>query len=51
MSAVQRFCRRQGIRPYRPTYRFLRGDPVKPAEAAEELASLEKKRSPASGSC
>src|SRR5215470_1047624 len=39
-SAMQRFCRRHGIRPYRPTYRHLRGDPVKQAEAAEELAGL-----------
>jgi transposase len=39
-SAMQRFCRRHGIRPYRPTYRHLRGDPVKQAEAAEELADL-----------
>jgi transposase len=39
-SAMQRFCRRPDIRPYRPTYRHLRGDPVKQAEAAEELAEL-----------
>ena len=39
-SAMQRFCRRAGIRLYRPTYRFLRGDPVKQAEAREELAEL-----------
>jgi transposase len=37
---MQRFCRRHGIRPYRPTYRHLRGDPVKQAQAAEELADL-----------
>src|SRR5512135_1977030 len=40
-SAMQRFCRRHGIRPDRPTYRHLRGDPVKRAEAAEELAALQ----------
>ena len=39
-SAMQRFCSRQGIRPYRPTYDFLRGDPVKQAEAREEMADL-----------
>ncbi len=39
-SAMQRFCRKAGIRLYRPTYRFLRGDPVKQAEAREELAEL-----------
>ena len=42
-SAVQRFCRKLGIRVYRPTYRFLRGDPVKQAEAWEDLAGLKKK--------
>jgi transposase len=42
-SAMQRFCRKAGIRPYRPTYRFLRGDPVKQAEAAGELAELREK--------
>jgi transposase len=47
-SAMQRFCRKLDIRVYRPTYRFLRGDPVKQAAAREELAGLEKKRSPAS---
>jgi transposase len=50
-SAVQRFCRKAGIRPYRPTYRFLRGDPVAQAQAAEDLAGLKKKRRPASWSC
>jgi transposase len=39
-SAMQRFCRKLGIRLYRPTYRFLRGDPVKQAEAREELENL-----------
>ena len=42
-SAMQRFCRKLGIRPYRPTYRFLRGDPAKQAGAAEDLAALKKK--------
>jgi len=32
-----------GHRVYRPTYRFLRGDPVKQAEAREDLAGLKKK--------
>ena len=42
-SAMQRFCRRIGIRLYRPTYRLLRGDPVKQAVAREELADLRTK--------
>jgi transposase len=41
-SAVQRFCSKIGIRPYRPTYRYLRGDPAKQAKAKEELADLKK---------
>ncbi len=42
-SAMQRFCRKLDIRVYRPTYRFLRGDPAKQAEAREDLAGLKKK--------
>lgn len=41
-SAVGRFCRKLGVRVYRPTYRFLRGDPVKQNVAREELAELKK---------
>lgn len=41
-SAMQVFCHKHGIRPYRPTYRFLRGDPQKQATAREELAVLKK---------
>lgn len=47
-SAVQRFCRKLGIRVYRPTYRFLRGDPEEQAGAREELAALKKGRKRAS---
>ena len=50
-SAVQRFCSRIGIRLYRPTYRYLRGDPVKQARAKEDLAELGKGRRPANSSC
>jgi transposase len=42
-SAMQRFCRKLGIRPYRPTYRYLRGDPDKQARAREDLAELRAK--------
>jgi transposase len=47
-SAMQAFCRRHEIRPYRPTYRFLRGDPEKLAVAREELAELKRGRRRAS---
>jgi transposase len=41
-SAMHRFCRKIDIRPYRPTYRYLRGDPAKQGQAKEDLASLKK---------
>ena len=47
-SAMQRFCRNLDVRVDRPTYRFLRGEPEKQAEAREDLAGLGKKRNPAS---
>jgi transposase len=50
-SAMQAFCRKHDIRPYRPTYRFLRGDPEKQAAAREDLAGLKRGRRPASWSC
>jgi transposase len=50
-SAVQRFCAKIGVRLYRPTYRYLRGDPVKQARAKEDLADLGKGRRPANSSC
>lgn len=46
-SAMQAFGRKHGIRPYRPTYRFLRGDAVKQAAARDDLAALKKGRTPA----
>jgi transposase len=50
-SAVQRFCRRIDIRPYRPTYRHLRGDPARQAKAKEDLADLGKRPRPGRSSC
>jgi len=50
-SALQVFCHKHGIRPYRPTYRFLRGDPVKQAAAREDLAALKKGRTTVASSC
>jgi transposase len=50
-SAMYRFCSRIGIRPYRPTYRFLRGDPDKQAQAKEDIAALKKKPKRVSSSC
>ncbi|MGL4550468.1 MAG: helix-turn-helix domain-containing protein [Gemmataceae bacterium] len=50
-SAMHRFCSKIGVRPYRPTYRYLRGDKDKQAKAREDLAALEKKRPTADSSC
>ena len=50
-SAVQRFCSRIGIRPYRPTCRYRRGDPAEQATAKEELADPGKGRRPGTSSC
>jgi transposase len=41
-TAMRQYCRRQNIRPYRPTYRFLRGDPDKQAQARRDLWDLKK---------
>lgn len=45
-SAMHRFCSKVGIRPYRPTYRYLRGDPDKQQEAREDIAELKRGRRP-----
>ena len=37
-TAMRVFCQRQNIRPYRPTYRYLRGNPEKQQAAQAELA-------------
>ena len=48
---MHRFCSKIDIRPYRPTYRYLRGDPGKQAKAGEDLAGLKKGRRKAPSSC
>jgi transposase len=50
-SAVQRFCQKIDIRVYRPTYRYLRGDPEEQARAKEDIAALKKKRRQARSPC
>src|SRR2546423_7291337 len=50
-SAVQRFCSKIDIRLYRPTYRYLRGDPGKQAQARPGLAEVKKKRRRAARRC
>jgi len=50
-SAVQRFCSKIDIRLYRPTYRYLRGDPAKQQKACEDLDALKRGPRRASWSC
>jgi transposase len=42
-SAVQRFCAKVGVRVYRPTYHYERGDPARQEAAKADLADLKKK--------
>jgi transposase len=49
-SAVQRLCAKVGIRPYRPTCRYLRGDPGKQAQAREDVGALKRGLRPANSS-
>lgn len=42
--AMGRFCRKLGIRLYRPSYHYERGNPQKQAQAREDIAALKKKR-------
>jgi transposase len=42
--AVGRFCRKLGIRLYRPGYHYERGNPQKQARARQDIAALKKKR-------
>jgi transposase len=41
-TAMREFCHRHQIRPYRPTYRYLRGDPQRQAATKAELEGLKK---------
>ncbi|MDY3554888.1 helix-turn-helix domain-containing protein [Gemmata sp. JC717] len=50
-SAVLRFCRKLGVRVYRPTYRFLRADPARQEKARAGLADLRRGPRPAASSC
>lgn len=49
--AVGRFCRKLGIRLYRPSYHYQRGNPEKQAQAREDIAALQKKRRRGRSSC
>lgn len=40
--AVGRFCRKLGIRLYRPSYHYERGKPEEQAQACQDIAALKK---------
>jgi hypothetical protein len=42
-------CQRHDTRPYRPTYRYLRGNPAKQQAAQAEWAALKKAQAGAGG--
>lgn len=42
IRTLRDFCAKRQVRPYRPTYRFLRADPEKQTKARAELAELKK---------
>jgi transposase len=41
-TTMRMFCTKHGVRPYRPTYQYLKGDPEKQAVARQELDALKK---------
>jgi hypothetical protein len=41
-TAMRVFCQRHDMRPYRPTYRYLCGNPEQQQTAEAELATLKK---------
>jgi transposase len=41
-TAMRTSCHRHGVRPYRPTYRYLRGDAERQEAARAELEGLKK---------
>jgi len=43
-TAMRAFCQRHALRPYRPTYSSLHGDPAKQQAVQGELATLKKRR-------
>jgi transposase len=42
-STMRAFCASYGVRPYRPTYRYRKADPVQQAAARQELQALKKR--------
>jgi transposase len=50
-STMRAFCASYGVRPYRPTYRYRKADPVQQAAARQELQALKKRPRRENWSC
>jgi len=50
-TTLRAFCVKHGVRPYRPTYVYLKGDPDKQAQARQDLEAFQKKPKLASLCC
>ncbi len=50
-STMQRSCAMRGVRPYRPTYQYLKGDPTEQEATRQDLATLKKKPTRGTSSC
>ena len=43
-STMRAYCTKHGVRPYRPTYRYLKADPARQAAAHQDLQALKNSR-------
>ncbi len=43
-TTMRMCCQRHGVRPYRPTYQYLKADPAQQARARQDLQTLKKSR-------
>jgi len=50
-STMRACCVKSGVRPYRPTYCYLKADPARQAAAQQDLQALKKKLTPESWAC
>jgi transposase len=50
-STMRAFCTKHAVRPYRPTYRYLKGDPAQQAAARQDLEAFKKKPQQGNSCC
>jgi hypothetical protein len=48
---MRAFCTKHDVRPYRPTYQYLKGDPNQQEVARQDLETFKKKLQPVNSSC